>query len=160
MTYVEDAQTDRWAPVAKPDDWPYFPERLAYWTLFQVGFALFPVVAVMLRIEGGGLRAAIEHGELVLVGIVITGAATAAAVRFTPRGRRRLYRAWLAGWSFVVALLATAVYTDLQLRGEDAADLSQIVWLSVSFLAGGLIIGVGGSYLEHVEETVLRGGGA
>ncbi len=139
---------------------PYFPDRLCYWLFFQLLFSLVPIAAVSLRIRGAGFPGAIEHGELVLVSVVLCGGAMAAAARFSPRGRRGHYRQWLIGWSFVVCLLGIAVYSnmrDLQapLSPSDAKNvLDQSLW----FLLAGVVVGIGGVYLEHVEAVVLRGG--
>jgi len=142
---------------------PFFPERLIWWLSFQLILSLLPLLFAALAIRSSGWNDVISRGEIILIAVVLTGSDVGAAIQLVTTSRwRRTARAAIIGFGSIFCIVTAFLYADV--RGAVASPsikardmvLTRTYIYSYSLLPVAILMGIGNSYLTHVEDVSGR----
>jgi hypothetical protein len=142
---------------------PFFPERLVWWLSFQLLLAFSPLLFAALSIRGPGWNDTIIRGEMILIAVVLTGSDVGGALQLVATSPwRRTARAAIIGFGSLFCIIGAFLFADIRSSVENQAVEvahamhSRVYVYSYSLVPLAVGIGVGSSYLVHIEDVIGR----
>jgi hypothetical protein len=142
---------------------PFFPERLLWWLTFQLILSLLPLLFAALAIRSPGWNDVISRGEMILIAVVLAGSDVGAAIQLvTTSPWRRTARAAIIGFGSIFCILTAFLYADVRgavdspsIEAQDIVHTRTNLY-SYALLPVAILMGIGNSYLTHVEDVSGR----